>query len=154
MSKQAARNVVAVYLWCCNRVLINRKNTGTKNIASTVAVIMPPTTPVPMAFWLPAPAPCASASGVIGIAENPDDVDLLGIRATIMGKFVDGYIAIGAYHEPALNLAKETNELLRRLAEREPPALVVDLHARGDNQFNFPVAVNADLARALAQGYR
>ena len=45
------------YLWCCNLVLTSRKNTGTKKIASTVAVIMPPTTPVPIAFWLPAPAP-------------------------------------------------------------------------------------------------
>ena len=33
------------------------KKTGTKKIASTVAATMPPTTPVPIAFWLPAPAP-------------------------------------------------------------------------------------------------
>jgi hypothetical protein len=35
------------------------KNTGTKNTASTVAVIMPPITPVPMARWLAEPAPLA-----------------------------------------------------------------------------------------------
>ena len=46
-------------MWCCNLVLTSWKNTGTKNIASTVAVSMPPTTPVPMSFWLPAPAPVA-----------------------------------------------------------------------------------------------
>ncbi len=39
------------------------KNSGTQKIASTVAVIMPPITPVPMACWLPAPAPVDTASG-------------------------------------------------------------------------------------------
>ncbi len=32
-------------------------------ITRTVAVTMPPSTPVPMAFWAPAPAPVATASG-------------------------------------------------------------------------------------------
>ena len=36
------------------------KNTGTKNTASAVPVIMPPITPVPMARWLAEPAPLAS----------------------------------------------------------------------------------------------
>ena len=35
------------------------KNTGTKNTASAVPVIMPPITPVPMARWLAEPAPLA-----------------------------------------------------------------------------------------------
>jgi hypothetical protein len=39
------------------------KNSGTKNTASTVALIMPPITPVPMARWLAEPAPLASTSG-------------------------------------------------------------------------------------------
>ena len=39
------------------RVFTSWKKTGTKKIASTVAVSMPPITPVPMSFWLPAPAP-------------------------------------------------------------------------------------------------
>jgi len=39
------------------------KNTGTKNTASTVAVIMPPITPVPIACWLFEAAPVAMASG-------------------------------------------------------------------------------------------
>ncbi len=39
------------------------KNTGTKNTASTTAVIMPPITPVPMARWLAEPAPLARNSG-------------------------------------------------------------------------------------------
>ncbi len=39
------------------------KNSGTKNTPSTVALIMPPKTLVPMAFWLPEPAPWLIASG-------------------------------------------------------------------------------------------
>ena len=39
------------------------KNTGTKKMPSTVAEIMPPSTPVPIAFWLPEPAPVLVASG-------------------------------------------------------------------------------------------
>ena len=44
---------------CCTTT----KNSGTKKIARTVAVIMPPITPVPMAFWAPEPAPLLRASG-------------------------------------------------------------------------------------------
>ena len=39
------------------------KNTGTKKIASKVAVIIPPITPVPMARWLAEPAPVDTTSG-------------------------------------------------------------------------------------------
>src|SRR5690606_32310088 len=39
------------------------KKTGTKNTASTVAEIIPPITPVPIARWLPELAPVAIASG-------------------------------------------------------------------------------------------
>ncbi len=39
------------------------KNTGTKITASTVALIMPPITPVPMARWLAEPAPDDTTSG-------------------------------------------------------------------------------------------
>ncbi|MOA24104.1 hypothetical protein D3C78_1447690 [compost metagenome] len=39
------------------------KNKGTKNTASTVPVIMPPSTPVPIARWLDELAPEASTSG-------------------------------------------------------------------------------------------
>jgi hypothetical protein len=46
-----------------NRRRTTTKNTGTKNTASTVPVIMPPSTPVPMARWLAEPAPLAMASG-------------------------------------------------------------------------------------------
>src|SRR5690606_19603399 len=35
-----------------NRLLTKTKKTGTKNTANTVAEIIPPNTPVPMAFWL------------------------------------------------------------------------------------------------------
>ena len=38
------------------------KNTGTRNTASTVAVIMPPITPVPIARWLAEPAPVEAAA--------------------------------------------------------------------------------------------
>ena len=43
--------------------LTTTKNTGTKKIASSVAVIMPPITPVPMARWLAEPAPEETTSG-------------------------------------------------------------------------------------------
>ena len=46
-----------------NRLRTTTKNTGTKNTASAVPVIMPPSTPVPMARWLAEPAPVASTSG-------------------------------------------------------------------------------------------
>lgn len=39
------------------------KNRGTKKIASTVAEIIPPITPVPTACWLPEPAPWLIAIG-------------------------------------------------------------------------------------------
>ena len=39
------------------------KNTGTKKTASTVAVIIPPITPVPIARWLAEPAPDETTSG-------------------------------------------------------------------------------------------
>src|ERR1041384_4876432 len=39
------------------------KNSGTKNIARTTPESMPPMTAVPMAFWLPAPAPEAIING-------------------------------------------------------------------------------------------
>ena len=42
---------------------IATKNTGTKNTASTVEVIMPPNTAVPSARRLAAPAPVANTSG-------------------------------------------------------------------------------------------
>ncbi len=40
------------------------KNSGTMKMARRVAVNMPPITPVPMSFWLPAPAPVEMARGV------------------------------------------------------------------------------------------
>src|SRR3546814_93589 len=46
-----------------NSFITTTKNTGTKKIARTVAEIIPPSTPVPMAFWLAALAPVAIASG-------------------------------------------------------------------------------------------
>ena len=39
------------------------KNSGTKNTDSSVALSMPPITPVPIEFWLAEPAPEASTSG-------------------------------------------------------------------------------------------
>ncbi len=47
-----------------NRRVTTTKNTGTKKTASTVAVIMPPMTPVPIACWLLEAAPTAMASGM------------------------------------------------------------------------------------------
>src|SRR5205085_7850863 len=47
-----------------NSCFTNTKNKGTKKIARKVAVKAPPTTARPMAFWLPAPGPLATASGV------------------------------------------------------------------------------------------
>src|SRR5690554_2547797 len=44
-------------------LLTTTKKTGTKYTASTVAAIIPPITPVPTAWLLPALAPLASASG-------------------------------------------------------------------------------------------
>src|SRR5690606_9085971 len=46
-----------------NRRRTTTKKTGTRNTASRVAVIMPLMTPVPMARWLPDPAPLAMTSG-------------------------------------------------------------------------------------------
>src|SRR6185369_16386244 len=42
----------------------NTKNKGTKKIARKVADKVPPTTARPIAFWLPAPGPLATASGI------------------------------------------------------------------------------------------
>jgi len=48
------------------------KNTGTKNTASTVALIMPPNTPVPIACCVSALAPVASISGTTPRAKASD----------------------------------------------------------------------------------
>lgn len=52
---------------------------------------------------------------------NPDDVELRGIQADILDKFIDGYQAAGdAYNELALNVANEANAVLKELIKREP----------------------------------
>ena len=53
------------------------KNTGTQNTASTVAVIIPPITPVPSACWLFALAPFAITSGTTP-RMNASDVIKIG----------------------------------------------------------------------------
>jgi len=58
-------------------VFTTRKKTGTKKIASTVALIMPPTTPVPMSFCEPAPAPLARARGVTPATDWERRIDVL-----------------------------------------------------------------------------
>jgi hypothetical protein len=47
-----------------------------------------------------------------------------------------------------------TLEEFSRLFESRPPELILDLHARGDNQFNFPIAQLPALARAIERDYR
>ena len=44
--------------------MTRRKNSGTKMMASAVAPIMPPITPVPIEWRLAAPAPVDTASGI------------------------------------------------------------------------------------------
>lgn len=52
---------------------------------------------------------------------NPDDVELLGIQAAILDKFIDGYREVGgSYNALALNVANEANAVLRGLVKREP----------------------------------
>lgn len=48
----------------------------------------------------------------------------------------------------------QTRGLFQRDFSAHPPALVVDLHARGDNQQNAPPDALPWLGRALASGYR
>ena len=45
------------------KFLMATKNTGTRKIARMVPVIMPPATPVPIAFWLAEPGPVLTTSG-------------------------------------------------------------------------------------------
>src|SRR3546814_359353 len=60
-----------------NSALTTTKNSGTKKIASTVAVTMPPTTPVPMACLLPELAPVAITRGITPTV-NASDVMMMG----------------------------------------------------------------------------
>src|SRR5690606_1652393 len=53
------------------------KNTGTKKIANTVAENIPPNTPVPIAFWLPEPAPVLNTKGVTP-SINASEVIMIG----------------------------------------------------------------------------
>ena len=55
---------------------------GTKKIARIVADTMPPITPVPMSFWLPAPAPVAMANGKTP-AMNASEVIRMGRRRSL-----------------------------------------------------------------------
>jgi hypothetical protein len=50
---------------------------------------------------------------------NPNDLEMLGIQAEILDKFVDGYRA-ATYQEQALGVANETNSVLRKLIARQP----------------------------------
>ncbi|MGH6802219.1 MAG: hypothetical protein ACREC3_02480, partial [Methyloceanibacter sp.] len=83
------------------------------------------------------------------VKANPNDVELFGIRVATLDKLLDGYIAMNGYHESALNLAKETNQFLRQLAEREPDsaswqaALSLNLGKIGDLQLRLHEAANA-----------
>src|SRR5690606_30035573 len=68
ISSSSLRGLLAAYMrrWRSlplNMLRTTTKNTGTRNTASTVAVIMPPITPVPIARWLAEPAPEAITSG-------------------------------------------------------------------------------------------
>jgi tetratricopeptide (TPR) repeat protein len=50
---------------------------------------------------------------------NPNDVELLGIQADILDKFVDGYQATG-YKQLGLDVANEENAVLHRLIKLDP----------------------------------
>ena len=50
---------------------------------------------------------------------NPDDSEMLGIQAEILDKFVDGYRA-ATYQDQALEVANQTNSVLRKLIARQP----------------------------------
>jgi tetratricopeptide (TPR) repeat protein len=50
---------------------------------------------------------------------NPNDSDMLGIQAEILDKFVGGYRA-AHYQDQALDVANETNAVLRKLIARQP----------------------------------
>ena len=63
-------------------------------------------------------------------------------------RFVTSRFLVPPYEDPA------TTRLFREDFQAHPPALVVDLHARGDNQQNLPPASIAWLGAALARDYR
>lgn len=53
------------------------------------------------------------------VSANPNDSELVGIKAVMMDKFAEAYLATG-YLEPALGAATEATSLFRRLVELEP----------------------------------
>jgi tetratricopeptide (TPR) repeat protein len=88
---------------------------------------------------------------------NPDDSEMLGIQAEILNKIADGYRAAN-YQEQALEVANETNSVLRNLIARQPDnaywqtSLASNLDKIGDfkNNFGDTTGARASYEEALA----